>query len=170
MKDRVPVCACAPPAPRPAGARGGPLPHRHCLAVALQRDAPQDRPQLEQPAAAGGEVPLARVHSLLGAWARGLVCKAGDSVGWRMRGRMMMSACTHARQEQTSACLCCGHRPPQAQQYEWLLQDYPGLFSEIQAAAGRGSFVPVGGAEKGRPWKAGNAGHRVGLLWLSLFS
>ncbi|KAG2432931.1 hypothetical protein HXX76_008661 [Chlamydomonas incerta] len=32
-----------------------------------------------------------------------------------------------------------------AQQYEWLQQDYPGLFTEIQAAAGRGSFVPVGG-------------------------
>ncbi|EFJ52516.1 hypothetical protein VOLCADRAFT_115992, partial [Volvox carteri f. nagariensis] len=32
-----------------------------------------------------------------------------------------------------------------AQQYEWLLQDYPGLFSEIQEAAARGTFVPVGG-------------------------
>ncbi|GIL45800.1 hypothetical protein Vafri_2950, partial [Volvox africanus] len=32
-----------------------------------------------------------------------------------------------------------------AQQYEWLQQDYPGLFSEIQGAAARGNFVPVGG-------------------------
>ncbi|PNH11582.1 Alpha-mannosidase 2C1, partial [Tetrabaena socialis] len=32
-----------------------------------------------------------------------------------------------------------------AQQYEWLLADYLGLFAEIQAAAKRGSFVPVGG-------------------------
>ncbi|GLC41223.1 hypothetical protein PLESTB_001525400 [Pleodorina starrii] len=32
-----------------------------------------------------------------------------------------------------------------AQQYEWLQQDYTGLFAEIQGAAARGSFVPVGG-------------------------
>ncbi|GFR42445.1 hypothetical protein Agub_g3352 [Astrephomene gubernaculifera] len=33
-----------------------------------------------------------------------------------------------------------------AQQYEWLQADYPGLFEEVRQAAGRGSFVPVGGS------------------------
>lgn len=35
--------------------------------------------------------------------------------------------------------------PPQAQQYEWLRQDYPGLFERIRQAAAEGRFVPVGG-------------------------
>lgn len=33
----------------------------------------------------------------------------------------------------------------QAQQYSWLKQDYPQLFSEIQAAVKKGNFIPVGG-------------------------
>jgi alpha-mannosidase len=33
----------------------------------------------------------------------------------------------------------------QAQQYEWLQQDYPGLFERIQGAAAKQRFVPVGG-------------------------
>lgn len=33
----------------------------------------------------------------------------------------------------------------QAQQYEWLQQDYPRLFAEIQQAEKGGQFVPVGG-------------------------
>ncbi|KAG2501227.1 hypothetical protein HYH03_001036 [Edaphochlamys debaryana] len=32
-----------------------------------------------------------------------------------------------------------------AQQYQWLMQDYPGLFEEIRGAVQRGQFVPVGG-------------------------
>ena len=35
--------------------------------------------------------------------------------------------------------------PSQAQQYEWLRQDYPGLFERIRQAAAEGRFVPVGG-------------------------
>ncbi|GAX76602.1 hypothetical protein CEUSTIGMA_g4048.t1 [Chlamydomonas eustigma] len=32
-----------------------------------------------------------------------------------------------------------------AQQYEWLQQDYPGLFERIQSAAAKKHFIPVGG-------------------------
>lgn len=34
----------------------------------------------------------------------------------------------------------------QMQQLEWLRQDYPGLFKEIQQAAARGQFIPIGGS------------------------
>ncbi|KAF9403452.1 Glycoside hydrolase, 38 vacuolar alpha mannosidase, partial [Podila epigama] len=34
----------------------------------------------------------------------------------------------------------------QAQQLEWLLEDYPKLFKQIQEAAKRGQFQPIGGA------------------------
>ena len=33
----------------------------------------------------------------------------------------------------------------QAQQYAWVQQDYPGLFTEIQNAVTNGNFIPVGG-------------------------
>ena len=38
---------------------------------------------------------------------------------------------------------CLPAEIPQAQQYEWLRQDYPGLFERLRAAKQR--FVPVGG-------------------------
>jgi hypothetical protein len=42
-------------------------------------------------------------------------------------------------------CPCMGTTPhvPQAQQYDWLRQDYPGLFARIKACATEGRFLPV---------------------------
>lgn len=34
----------------------------------------------------------------------------------------------------------------QAQQMEWLLEDYPKLFKQLQDAAKRGQFQPIGGS------------------------
>ena len=33
----------------------------------------------------------------------------------------------------------------QAQQYEWVKENYPDLFSKIKDAVSNGSFIPVGG-------------------------
>ncbi len=41
--------------------------------------------------------------------------------------------------------VCTAHTT-QAQQYEWLQEDYPGLFERIKERASEGRFVPVGGS------------------------